>query len=171
MNFEAFLHFQEKHRQFLEDEEARKVAHIRLATHADLPDILLLLPHLWPDAPLSEDRIRTLLQADFQADSKKQWAVARNQEGILGAISMRVLEPLWNNTPILHIEELIVLSESQRQGIGSKFIRFAENFAKEKCCSQLELDCGLLRRDAHLFYLKHGFQEVSKYFSKRIIVS
>jgi GNAT superfamily N-acetyltransferase len=165
MNFEAFHHFQEKQRLFLEEEDAKAQPVIRSAEINDIPDLLLLLPFLWPNHVLDRERCTVILRQDFEPANPKYWILAEVQGAIVGAVSIRIRPHLWSPTPLAHLEELVIDPIRQRQGIGRVLVRKAEQFAREQGCDKVELESGLLRHGAHQFYKALGYQEVAKYFS------
>jgi ribosomal protein S18 acetylase RimI-like enzyme len=67
---------------------------------------------------------------------------------------------------LCRVVALAVKSESQRQGVGAKLMVRAEEIAREKGCSKIELTSGEQRNDAHAFYRAIGFEEKSRRFTK-----
>jgi len=175
MNFEAFHHYQEKYRVFLEEEEERRLAalenerrlpYVREALQADFPSIISLFTHLWPQYSLDESKVHQILVEEFLPMSSKRWFVAERGQKIVGAISLRIQNHLWCAGALLHVDELIVDPSVQRQGVGRLLMHTAERYAREKSCKKIELESGMQRTSAHEFYRALGYEDVAKYFSK-----
>jgi GNAT superfamily N-acetyltransferase len=58
--------------------------------------------------------------------------------------------------PRAWVEELAVHPEMRSQGIGSRLLRAAKDWARERGASHLKLDSSLARLDAHRFYEREG---------------
>jgi len=167
MHPEAFQHFQNKHREFLEQEEERTLLWIRRAKVDDLDSILSLLQILWPQYALDQKRQRTQIENDLRSGSKAWW-VAINQGAAVGLITARIMDVLWHDSPILHIEELVVIESWRRKGVAKQLLDTTIQFGKEQHSNKVELDSGFARTESHQFYEKMGFEFVSKLFSKTI---
>ena len=44
-------------------------------------------------------------------------------------------------------------------GIGEKLLERAEQWASEKRCRAIGLRCNVIRERAHVFYLRHGYED------------
>jgi GNAT superfamily N-acetyltransferase len=58
--------------------------------------------------------------------------------------------------PRAWVEELAVHPEMRSQGIGSRLLAAAKDWARERGASHLKLDSALAREDAHRFYEREG---------------
>jgi GNAT superfamily N-acetyltransferase len=68
----------------------------------------------------------------------------------------------------LRINDLAVIHEYRRKGIGTKLMMHAEEYAKEKGLSSVILNSGIQRKDAHAFYEKLGYDKTSYCFAKKV---
>lgn len=64
------------------------------------------------------------------------------------------------------VEEMVVRSPFRSRGVGAALLRAADEWAREKGCSHLELHSGLSRKDAHRFYLGQGMSQVAYVFAR-----
>jgi GNAT superfamily N-acetyltransferase len=68
----------------------------------------------------------------------------------------------------LYLGDLVTNHTCQGQGLGGKMLRHLELIAKDAGCSQIHLDAGVQRFDAHRFYARQGFNIVFHHFAKDI---
>lgn len=88
-------------------------------------------------------------------DSKKFVGFVLEKEGvILGAMFCR--EKIWWNNSELYVEEMFILPEYQRQGLGSRLIGEAERYVKEHKLAGFTLSTNKYA-PAPKFYEKNGF--------------
>src|SRR5665213_2681316 len=80
---------------------------------------------------------------DLIADANSKLFIALAAQQIVGYVHIMIKElpnhPLYNPGQFISVEALAVLPEMTRKGVGSKLMRFAENYAKEKGFSEIEL--------------------------------
>jgi GNAT superfamily N-acetyltransferase len=60
------------------------------------------------------------------------------------------------------IENVITDVRYRKQGIGKKIIEMAINISKENDCYKVILQSGIKREEAHTFYRKIGFDDMTK---------
>ncbi len=58
------------------------------------------------------------------------------------------------------IGALVVDEKWRGQGIGRALLKAAEDWARQKGCSQLLVRANIVRRRAHEFYFRNGFRQV-----------
>ena len=66
----------------------------------------------------------------------------------------------------LYVEDLVTLSDKRSQGYGATLMRWLEDYAAGQGCTQLHLDSGVQRKDAHRFYEREGLQLRSYHYAK-----
>ena len=64
-----------------------------------------------------------------------------------------------NTSPVVFVEAIYVLPNYRAQGIGKKFIEYAEDFAKQRGITQLASDCFLDNAASESFHKSCGFVE------------
>lgn len=55
------------------------------------------------------------------------------------------------------------------RGLGKEMEERCVELAKERGCNRIELHSSIRRTDAHRFYLRQGYVEFPKYFSKKLV--
>lgn len=99
-------------------------------------------------------------------DREKYLMVAEDTETgeILGSLFGMVFADICGTgQPILLIENVAVLENQQRSGVGTKMMAAIEDWARTFSCHYEMLVSGNQRRGAHSFYQKIGFEEVKGY--------
>lgn len=81
-----------------------------------------------------------------------QALIAKENEKIIGVLELTI------QAGVMYIDELIVASSKQGQGIGTKLMEKAENIARENKLHKIYLDTGD-NWDAVKFYEKLGYQQ------------
>lgn len=86
--------------------------------------------------------------------------------GWIGLYIFRSLE----TPPCAEISGLIVDSRRRSRGIGRLLLDAAAKWARRRGCAELAVHSNVIRRRAHRFYERYGFQLVKtqKYLSKRL---
>ena len=64
-----------------------------------------------------------------------------------------------DTSPVLYVEALYVLPEYRAQGIGKEFIKYAEEYAKQRGITQLASDCFIDNTLSENFHKSCGFIE------------
>jgi GNAT superfamily N-acetyltransferase len=67
--------------------------------------------------------------------------------------------------PFLYVYDLVVDEAVRSKGHGQALFAWLVEFAKLHNCSELHLDSGVQRFDAHRFYLQHRMNIASHHFS------
>jgi GNAT superfamily N-acetyltransferase len=96
-----------------------------------------------------------LRQAIDSGDSLVLLAVAEG-ERVVGVCTAYYTIHAIRFGPRAWVEELAVHPEMRSQGIGSRLLATAKDWARERGASHLKLDSGLARERAHRFYEREG---------------
>lgn len=56
----------------------------------------------------------------------------------------------------LYVDDLVTLPAHRSKGHGAKLLTWLKQYAANEGCSQLHLDSGIQRKDAHRFYEREG---------------
>jgi ribosomal protein S18 acetylase RimI-like enzyme len=123
---------------------------IRVANLKDLRSILELEKR--NGQPTKED-LRALFNLD-NPNEKCYIFVAKYDGKILGYSRMHFYK--WNNSA--YIITLLVDAEHRRKGIGTRLLKFMEDFAKEKKSRVLMFDTSTDNTPALQLYFKNGFR-------------
>lgn len=83
--------------------------------------------------------------------------VAKESDNIIGMVNIlyTVSTALGERVGIL--EDMVIYQDCRNQGIGSRLIRYAIEFAKKNNCQRLTLLTDEDNSIAHKFYIKEGF--------------
>ena len=65
----------------------------------------------------------------------------------------------------VYVDDLVTAEEQRSKGAGRLMITWLKAYAHEQGCTQLHLDSGVQRFEAHRFYLREGFKIGSHHFS------
>jgi len=68
----------------------------------------------------------------------------------------------------LYVDDLVAIPEARSKGFGAALVSWLADFARTESASELHLDSGTRREDAHRFYQREGFENSSLHF-KRIL--
>ena len=130
------------------------------ATVSDIPALCELLALLFTQ------------EADFQPDEETQRRglvhilnnpdvglifVARKNEKVVGMVNLLFTFSTALGEKVALLEDLIVLPNQRRKGIGSKLLKQAIESAHLNNCHRITLLSDLVNESAQRFYRKHGF--------------
>lgn len=96
--------------------------------------------------------------------------VAKNNSGKIIAWMHMGLRFLIEADHFAQIAAIVVSEDQRSTGIGTHFLKVAEDWAKHHGMNQIGLSSSLVREKAHKFYLKNGFSnsKTSKAFVKNL---
>ncbi len=136
---------------------------IRSAQDSDAPAIASLLAELgYPNSlGFVSHKIQQLSQ-----DVKDQILVAATRSEVVGVLSLHVLPLLHEEGNLCRVTALVVTGQCRGKGIGRKLMAHAETVAKANECVRMEITSADDRREAHGFYQRIGYEEVSRRFVK-----
>ncbi|MGM0884904.1 MAG: GNAT family N-acetyltransferase [Bacillota bacterium] len=126
---------------------------------------------LWNDVlgirNVNDENFRVTMEK-MNKDGNYKTFVALFENDVVGFVT--IVQALSVGVPIgyLHIQALAVKKEFQHGGIGTKLLRYTENYAKEIGISSIILCSGFKRTDAHAFYEHNGYDKDSYCFDKII---
>lgn len=94
-------------------------------------------------------------------------ALVAEEEGlVVGFLNMEYRVRLNFTAPQAWIPDLIVQEESRSLGIGRALLVRAEELAREHGCWGMTLESATWRDRAHAFYVREGWQDTGKSFTK-----
>ena len=140
---------------------------IRLAQSDDVTRIAGLSGQLGYPAKPHEifARLRRLRPASHHA----VFVAETLEQNVVGWVHVTV-------TPLLEVElraeinGLVVDDQERSRGTGALLTRAAEEWARKKGCKTMSVRSNVLRKRAHLFYLRNGYEhyKTQKAFKKRL---
>lgn len=84
-------------------------------------------------------------------------------EVVVGVAGVRPMELLYCGR-ILQIDDLVVSESERSTGVGKALIDHVKAEARSEDRSEVHLDSGLFRHDAHRFYDREGFERLGYHF-------
>jgi ribosomal protein S18 acetylase RimI-like enzyme len=142
---------------------------IRECNAGDFAGVVALLGQLWPDREVDASRIKHIYEKALVSDSQT-YLCATNENRVIGFASFTRKHNLWPDGRLGYVDELVVDSQHQNAGIGSKLLDKLVTVARQKGCFRIELDCAFFREGsgAFAFYEKHGFSRRAFVFSRAL---
>ena len=114
---------------------------------ACFPVMLELRPHL-----RREHFLKTI--RDMERDGYKL-AFLLGGDRVVAVAGYRVKRMLCCE-PFLYVDDLVTTADDRSLGYGAMFLAWLMEQAREEGCTQLHLDSGVQREDAHRFYKRNG---------------
>jgi GNAT superfamily N-acetyltransferase len=140
------------------------------ATDKDIPLILELLYELDRPKPIdNEIKVFKNKIRGYFSDSQKTILLAKQDNKIVGLVSVIFLNRLNRAKPEMYIPELIVTKQFRNFGIGKKLIKHCIDLAKKKDCYRIRLESGNQRKESHKFYKSIGFEQSALSFTKHVL--
>ena len=142
---------------------------VRRATEDDKPEWLRMRHGLWPDAPLD---YLSLDLDDLLADADTAIFVASDEGNLVAFIEvgLRGYGEGCETSPVGYIEAWYVDPHVRGQKLGRDLIVTAEQWAREKGCTEMASDTWLDNDASIQAHLKMGYYEVDRlvHFVKRL---
>ncbi len=137
---------------------------IRDATHDDQSDWLRMRSALWPHASAAEHRAE---MAEQLADQHRTFAVfvADGRDGqLIGFLeaSLRRYAEGCDTSPVGYIEGWYVDGAARRQGIGEQLVGAAEQWARDRGCTEMASDCLIDNAVSWQAHLALGYEEAER---------
>lgn len=128
--------------------------HVRPATTADLERLVILAEQLgYPtDKPELERRLAQLEHLENRAV-----LVAVADDLVVGFIDLDHRTLMISNM-VAEICGLVVDEHARGSGHGKALLSAAEEWARSKGCSKITLKSNIIRKDAHRFYEREGYE-------------
>lgn len=116
-----------------------------------------LRPHLKDEKAFVQQVLR-------QIEQGYHLAYTLQNDRVASLAGYRFLEfTAWGK--VLYLDDLITDEACRANGHASKLLKHLLDLAKERGCSQVHLDSGPQRHDAHRLYLNHGFKIIGYHFA------
>ena len=143
---------------------------IRHATHEDKPEWIRMRQGLWPDAPLE---YLTFDLDGLLADPDAAVFIASDSHERLIAfieVSLREHGEGCETSPVGYLEAWYVDPHVRGQKVGRDLVHAAEQWAREKGCTEMASDTWLENEASIAAHLKLGYREAERlvHFVKRL---
>lgn len=135
-----------------------------IASLKDIPELCELLDSLFAqEAEFSPDRVAQEkgLASVINGSEMGDIIVARNNGEIIGMVNLLYTVSTALGERVALLEDMVVSPNGRGQGVGSKLIKYAVGFAKEKGCKRITLLTDDGNKGAHRFYERNGFSPSS----------
>ena len=103
-----------------------------------------------------------------QGDSHRRILVAESGGVLNGVLVMNFIVPVHEAGTWAVISALVIDEAYRGAGTGAQLLAAAEQIARARRCTQVELSSSERRTRAHAFYEHNGYREVRKRFVKRL---
>jgi GNAT superfamily N-acetyltransferase len=137
------------------------------------------LADLEPDDPAWDDAFEVLVQLRTHLDAASFDRIHRlgRDQGLtytaalgdgdrcVGIAGWRVMDTT-SSIRKLYVEDLVVDADHRSLGVGRELLDHLEQRARAAGCHTVELDSGRQRVDAHRFYRRLGYEDVSRHFRR-----
>jgi GNAT superfamily N-acetyltransferase len=141
---------------------------IREARPDDWPGVAALLAQLGRPDVRGTDQDDAALRVDeaYLARPDAVALVAEDGGRIIGFLDMEFRIRLNFTSPQAWIPDVIIDEEARSSGIGRALMDRAEGLARERGCWGMSLESATWRERAHAFYLRQGWTDSGKAFTK-----
>ena len=137
---------------------------IRPATLNDLPAIYEFITGL-TGQQFDKDRFAACFEQCITA-ADNCYMVAEADDKVAGYISCHGQVILHHCGMVYEIQEMYVDEAYRSQGIGAQLLARLEEVIGAEHYELLEVSSNMRRKDAHRFYLRHGFEHTTYKFKK-----
>ena len=141
---------------------------VREARPQDWPAVAVLLAELGRPEALGSDEepaLRDVYEA-YLARPDAAALVAEVDGRVVGFVDLEFRTRLNFATPQAWIPDLIVSEAERSRGAGASLLAAAEELARERGCWGISLESATWRTRAHAFYLREGWKDTGKAFTK-----
>lgn len=126
---------------------------------AELPEVLALYAEVLDGGRALELAAAEAIWARMNRYPDYRVYLARRAGRAVGSFALLIMDNLGHlGTPSAIVEDVVVASAAQGQGIGREMMHYAMDRAREAGCYKLVLSSNQRRVEAHRFYEGLGFQ-------------
>lgn len=120
---------------------------------------------------IGEDRYSRHDNDSFQkvlTSEKNYIFVAEDAGKLIGFATCSIRYIIRYPNPVAQLDELFVLADHRRNGLGKQLVDKVEQIVKARDCFLLYIESGSDRKEAHVFYEKIGYTNSGYYFKKTL---
>jgi N-acetylglutamate synthase and related acetyltransferases len=124
---------------------------------------------LSPDGIHWAGNLSELYASDFADLEDRDLLVVRTEDGMIVAVAVVA----WEETPrrkFAVLEDMVVDTDQRSGGIGSQVVEAIVERVRARGVEWIFLESGLRNTRAHAFFMRHGFEEISHVFGRRLDV-
>lgn len=139
---------------------------VRLATSSDKESVLKLLDQFSilfhsQDIP---SQVGTQMYDEVMSRNDTMIFVAEEDNELCGIATFYVLPNIRHGYYRGHIEDIFVLPDKRKKGVGSKLLTAIKNYCQNNNITIIKVDSANELEDAHSFYEKNGGKQTEKMF-------
>lgn len=141
---------------------------IRQAGKQDLPKILEIYELLSnpEDEPISIDEVSGIFERINSYPDYKVYIVESEGQTV-GTFALLIMDNMAHGgLPSGILEDMAIVPDWQRKGIGKQIMEFAMDYCRGKGCYKMQLSSNVKRQPAHAFYEGLGFVRYGYAFTK-----
>ena len=141
---------------------------IRQADQSDLPKILDIYQLLSnpEDEGISLDEVSRIFERISSYPDYKVYIVEHDGETV-GTFALLIMDNMAHGgLPSAILEDMAIVPDWQRQGIGKQIMQFCMDYSRSKGCYKMQLSSNVKRQPAHKFYEGLGFVRYGYAFTK-----
>lgn len=106
---------------------------------------------------------------DALADDPASIVWCAELEGrVVGVGTARVFAAINQDAPVAWLTALVVAERARGRGVGTRIVKVAEEWARERGASRLALTSALHRTEAHEFYKRLGYAHTGVRLAKTL---
>ncbi|WP_109830936.1 GNAT family N-acetyltransferase [Reichenbachiella versicolor] len=133
-------------------------------TEDDIDSILVLISELNPSIP--KDTLEARNKEMFEFDNYVCFGCFINEK-LVGVTSGWLTVRLYSGKQ-LEVDNVIITSKYQSQGIGEALFNYLEEWALEHDCNSIELNTFSTNSRSHKFYFNQGYEILAYHFCKKL---
>ena len=133
------------------------------------PDFIQIHPlfqQLWPQKHFDPKKWKHVYEE--QIKEGKEYLIALDKDTLIGFINIRFEHGFKDEGKVAFFDEFVVDETWRGKGVGSKLLKEAQSYMKDKGCKAVYFESAFHRTESYEFYLKRGFQKVATYFKKTL---
>lgn len=123
--------------------------------------------------PVMQELRPHIIESDFVARirqaEKSGYRLVCLQDGDtpLAVAGIRIMQNLaWGR--FLYVDDLVTTDEQRSKGNGARMLSWLREYAVKEGCSELHLDSGMQRLDAHRFYEREGMSKTGFHIAEKL---
>ena len=116
---------------------------------------------------LSPERFEELATR-MQKNEGYHLAYVESDGDVAAVAGFRYMEMLYTDGKIMYVDDLVTDPERRSSGHGHLLLQWLEEEARRNGCTELHLDSGVQRFDAHRFYFRERMHVSSYHFRLKL---